>query len=288
MNTYQQTIKYPVSIQGISLHSGKISNIKISPAFPNTGIKFFLSSSKERKILNLNVSSVIDTTLSTNIGKDSCSTQTIEHLMSALHALQIDNVQITVQGDSIPILDGSAIQYYHLLKSANIEQQDQYRSFITVSDNVELRTKDKFITMTPYDGLIVNMTIKFNNSYIGKQSYTFDLFGNSDNYETDIAPARTFGVWNDIQIAIKAGLIKGGSLDNAIVIDDNGVMNAEGLRFKTEFVRHKILDFIGDIYVNGPIKGYFEVCCCGHKLSNEFMKKLNTINGQKTRTNKKI
>jgi UDP-3-O-[3-hydroxymyristoyl] N-acetylglucosamine deacetylase len=286
MNNHQQTIKYPVSIQGISLHSGKISNIKISPAFPNTGIKFFLSSSKEKKILNLDASSVIDTTLSTNIGKDSCSTQTIEHLMSALHALQIDNVQITVQGDSIPILDGSSIQYYHLLKSADIERQDQYRSFTTISKDIEIKNKNSFISMMPYDGLIIDMTIKFNNSYIGKQSYTFDLF-DKNKYETDIAPARTFGVWDDIQIAIKAGLIKGGSLDNAIVINDDGIMNDNGLRFETEFVRHKILDFIGDIYINGPIKGYFEICCTGHGLTNQFMKKLN-INGQKTKSNKQI
>lgn len=276
MNTYQQTIKHPVTIQGVSLHSGDISTIKISPAFPNTGIQFFLSSPKEKKIINLNASSVINTTLSTNIGKDSCHVETIEHLMSVLNALQIDNVQITVQGDGIPILDGSAIQYYHLLKSACPVKQKTSRVYIEIDNNIELNNDSGYILMMPHDGLVIDMTIKFDNSYIGKQSFIFDMY--NDDYGIDISPSRTFGILKDIKKAIKAGLIKGGSLDNAVVIDENGVMNKEGLRFKKEFVRHKILDFIGDIYTNGAIKGYFEVCCTGHKMSNDFMKLLiNTI-----------
>ena len=265
----QRTIKYPVSIQGICLHSGNISTVRMTPSLSGTGIQFYLTSHKERKIINLNSSSIIDTTLSTNISESSCSVSTIEHLMSVLHALHIDNLQISVYGDGIPILDGSSINYYNLIKSADYQEQYDDRSYITINKDIEYISDSGFIKMSPYDGLIIDMSIVFDNPYIGEQSFIFDF--DKDDYEHDIAPARTFGIYEDIMKAIKMGLIKGGSMDNAVVINSDGIMNKEGLRYFNEFVRHKILDFIGDIYINGPIKGYFNVCCSGHKMTNEFM-----------------
>lgn len=268
----QYTIEHPVSIQGVSLHSGNQTTIKLLPAKPNTGIKFFLSCDNHRKTLQLSAHSVIDTTLSTNIGTGTCAVSTIEHLMSAFHALGIDNIEIDIQGDSIPILDGSAISYYHLLMSAGHKPQNGIRGYTSITEPLLVEDGDSYIIATPYDGLIIDMTIDFDHPVIGAQSYTFDM--DNQDYGTEIAPARTFGILSDIHRAIDAGLLKGGSPDNAIILDHESIINTK-LLFPNEFVRHKILDFIGDIYVNGPIKGRFECCCCGHKLNNQFMRELH-------------
>ena len=265
----QTTIKYPVSIQGISLHSGKTTSVKISPAKKNSGIKFYLHNKKEHKIVPLTALSVINTNLSTNIGKSSCSVSTIEHLMSVLHGLSIDNVDISVQGDSLPILDGSAEPYYHLLKSAGIQKQQATRKYLIINEFLSVKEKDSYISISPYDGLIIDMTIKFKHPCIGTQALVFDLL--KDDYLKEIALARTFGIKKDIEKALEAGLIKGGSFDNAIVLDNTKIINGD-LRINREFVRHKILDLLGDIYVCGPIKGYFEVCCGSHNINNKMMK----------------
>ena len=268
----QYTIKHPVTIQGVSLHSGNQTTIKLTPAPPNTGIRFFLSCEHQRKTLKLSALSVIDTTLSTNIGIGTCSVSTIEHLMSALHALGIDNVEISIDGDSIPILDGSAISFYHLIKSAGHKGQNGIRQYTTITKPIIVENGNSSIVATPYDGLLINMTIKFDHPCIGEQTYTFDM--NTQDYGTDIAPARTFGILRDINKAIDAGLLKGGTPDNAIILDDKEVINTT-LLFPNEFVRHKILDFIGDIYSDGAIKGRFDCCCCGHYLNNQLMREIH-------------
>jgi len=258
----QRTIKSPVSIQGVSLFSGDTTTIKLSPANPNNGIRFFTNA---RTIINTSSDSVINTMLSTNIN----DVYTIEHLMSALHALHIDNIDISVNGDSIPILDGSSLQYYYLIKSAGYIEQNVNKKYIRVDKNIVIQDTEKYISIEPYDGLIITMSIKFQHPCIGKQEYTFDLY--NDDYEKEIAPARTFGFLKDLSNI--SDLIKGASFDNAIVLDHQEVVNTD-LLYPDEFVRHKLLDFIGDIYIDGPILGKINTCCTGHSLNNHLMKKI--------------
>jgi len=258
----QGTIKSPVTIQGVSLFSGENTTIKLSPASPNHGIRFFTNA---RTIINTSSHSVTNTALSTNIN----DVYTIEHLMSALHALHIDNIDVSVNGDGIPILDGSALQYYHLIKSAGYVEQDKERKCVRVKEKIVIRDAEKYVEIEPYDGLIVTMGIKFSHPCIGNQQYTFDLY--NDDYEKEIAPARTFGFLKDFQNI--SDIIKGASFDNAIVLDHQEVVNTE-LLFPDEFVRHKLLDFIGDIYIDGPILGKINACCTGHSLNNHLMRKI--------------
>ena len=266
----QQTIQHKVSITGSTLHSGDNTHIVLSPASVDSGITFYLND-EQFHIIELSSREIIKTTLSTNVGIESVYVGTIEHLMSALHALGIDNIDITVNGSEVPILDGSAIQFYNLIKSAGIKQQQKTRSYIVISDTISLSDKGSYIIVEPYDGFIVDMTIKFDHPIIGTQKLIYN--SDIDDYGDIIAPARTFGVMNNIQIALKNGLLKGGSIDNAIILDHEKVINPP-LRFTDEFIRHKILDFIGDIYVEGSIKGKFTVYCGGHELNNKIMRKI--------------
>ncbi len=268
----QSTIINTVSIRGIGLHSGECTVVKISPASVDRGINFFLNDGSSRGIIHLTTCNVYDTKLSTNIGNNNAYVSTIEHLLSVIHALSITNLDITIHGNEIPILDGSSLQYYHLLKSAGISHQPKGIGYIHTNKGISVRDGDSYIHMTPYDGLIIDMTIKFDDCMIGTQSYTFDVF--NGDYGEEISPARTFCLLEDVQVAMEAGLIRGGSLDNAIVVDGDTVMNDEGVRFPDEFVRHKILDLIGDMYVDGPIHGYVEAYCSGHDLNDKLMKEV--------------
>jgi UDP-3-O-[3-hydroxymyristoyl] N-acetylglucosamine deacetylase len=267
MVTKQRTIRNKVSITGITLHKGDNTNIVLSPSYADKGIVFYFTVNKNHKMLTLSAKDVIQTKLSTNIEGIS----TIEHLMSVLHVLGIDNLNITVNGSEIPILDGSAIQYWNLLKSAGIQELHKTKGFITIDKEIMVKEGKSFINYKPYEGFVVDMTIKFKHPLIGEQRRIFDI--NKNDYEKEIASAKTFGILKDIQKAKENGLLKGGSLENAIVLDHKEVINPP-LRFKDEFVRHKILDFIGDMYLSGPIKGYFTVCCSGHSMNNRLLRKL--------------
>ena len=265
----QQTVKNIVSIRGIGLHTGEQSTVKIAPGYPYSGIVFFLTDPRKREIVKAGSPSVTDTTLSTNIGTDLTSVKTVEHLMAAIHVLGIDNLEISVDGLEIPILDGSSVMWYHLLKSAGIVEQNEDRQYFEVSRSISVENDENFVLVEPYDGLTIDMTIKFDHPLIGEQSYIYNI---TDDFE-NIASARTFGIMDHIKMAQDKGLLKGGSLDNAIVLDDNGIINPP-LRFPDEFVRHKILDMLGDIYMNGPIKCYIKSCCSGHYLNNVIMNKV--------------
>lgn len=264
----QKTIKNIVSISGTSLHSGDFTTVKISPAEVDTGIQFYLSSDISKGTIKVSPQSIINTTLSTNLGNDEVSVGTIEHLMASIHALGIDNLQITVSGSEIPILDGSAIFYYRLLQSAWIVNQNSPKKYIEIDHEYMVNNDESYIKISPYDGLIIDMTIKFDHKLIGVQHYTFDVM-NEDFIK--IADSRTFGLMDQIEKAKSMGFLKGGSFENAIVLDDNGVVNG-CLRSDDEFVKHKVVDLIGDLYINGAIKGHVKCCCSGHKLNNRLMR----------------
>jgi len=274
----QHTIRFPVSIQGIGLHTGEYCTVKIAPSLPDSGITFYLNGGS-RRIFPSDIYSIINPVLSTNIGDTSASISTIEHLMACLHALQIDNVDITVSGNEIPILDGSGRPFYRLLKSAEIIPQSAERKFIKVQEPKCIDTNGSYIYAEPCDTLHIRMRIDFDHPLIGVQETEFKMYSRyfgmpwEDCFKNIIAPARTFGFISQIEQAMKQGLIKGGSLDSAIVLDDKQIFNPP-LRMDDEFVHHKLLDFLGDIYVAGPILGFFDVCCTSHKLNNQLVRSI--------------
>jgi UDP-3-O-[3-hydroxymyristoyl] N-acetylglucosamine deacetylase len=270
---HQQTTKYPVSLTGISLRNGDLCTIKLSPNEEPDGIRFFTVTNGKVEIIACDTTSVRDTMCSTNIGIDDISISTVEHLMSVLHILGIDNLDITVNGSGIPILDGSAISLYYLVKSAGVKQLPHKRQYIRVSEQIEIKTDTSRIYVEPYDGFEVDMHIIYDHPLIGEQRYKYNK---EVDYINEIAPARTFARIEDIKKLQELGVINGGSKDNAIILDDEKVINTE-LYWPDEFVRHKVLDFIGDIYMSGPIKGKFECCCTGHNTNIKF---LNMIKGQ--------
>lgn len=269
---YQKTIKQSVSINGICLHSGELSTVKISPGHPNTGIVFFLMG-KSPVIITSSSRDIISTILSTNLGNDIASVSTIEHFMAAAHALGITNLEVSVSGPEFPILDGSAFMFYRLLQAGWVTEQNAPKTYLVLDKNFYVHLGDTdYIYVEPYDGLLIDMTIRFDHPSIGTQSLIYDVF--EDDFES-ICSARTFGIKSQIEQAQKMGLIKGGSIDNAIVLDETSVINGP-LRYSDEFVRHKMLDMVGDIYLNGPIKGFIKCCCSGHKLNNELMRTISS------------
>jgi len=262
-----RTIKYRVSLHGISLQTGKPVTITLCPSYTH-GITFYVNGNE---IIPCSVSSIMDTTLSTNIGIDHISIYTIEHLMSALHAYGIDCLDIIVDGDGIPILDGSSIHFCHLIETAGIDDIDIQKKYIKIRKMISINTTNHgSIIALPYNGFKVSMEIDFKHPMIGSQSFTFD---HNINYIKDVAPARTFITMDTANYLMNNGSIQGGSINSAILLDNHSVVNTK-LKWADEFVRHKVLDFLGDIYMNGPIKGYFICKCTGHKTHNELLREI--------------
>lgn len=270
---YQQTIKHQVSVSGIALNSGKPVTVRLSPAPVNHGILFYLNDGKCYSTIESNSCSISDCIYSTNITNGHAVIHTIEHLLSALHALKIDNIKITVIGDDeIPIMNGSSEQYYYLIQTARSELQTDYRKYIQITDYIKIEDGDKWICIEPYDGLVVDVTIDFPHPLIGVQRMLFDVF--NDNYYKEISKARTFGFYDYIKKMQSNGYFKGGNINTAIILDETSVMSSP-LKWKDEFVRHKVLDLIGDLYVGGAIKGYVKSYCSGHELNNKLMRKID-------------
>ena len=268
--TYQQTIKYPATLTGNALNSGLPVTIKISPAPPNSGIRFFPAFGHKYGVIKSNCYNINSCILSTNISNDQETIRTIEHLLSALHANHIDNADITLSGgNEIPMFDGSAEPLYHLIRSAGLQIEDEPRKYIEVSEPITIYEPNKSIKIEPYDGLIIDCTISFDHPEIKTQRIIYDM--DKYNYQEDVSRARTFGFYNQIKQLQERGYLKGGGIDSAIILNDTDIINPP-LRYDDEFVRHKLLDLIGDIYVNGAIKGYITSYCSGHCLNNKLMR----------------
>ncbi len=273
----QQTIKNTIIFSGIGLHSGLKSNVTIVPSKPDTGIKFIRTDIKTKD--NINViealwSNVSSTNLSTCISnKHQISVSTIEHLMSALSGMHIDNVTIYIDGPEIPIMDGSSKPFVELIENSGIKQQNVKRKIIKVKKSIKVNKDDSYIILEPHYQFSVDFEIEFKSSLVNKQSCQLQLI--NGNYKSDISSARTFGFEKDVEELRRRGLALGGNLQNAVVVGENKILNEDGLRFKDEFVRHKILDSIGDLYLAGyPVQGYFYAKKSGHFLNNELLKKL--------------
>ncbi|MEO1928363.1 MAG: UDP-3-O-acyl-N-acetylglucosamine deacetylase [Nautiliaceae bacterium] len=266
----QRTIKKPVEARGIGLHKGLPVKLRLEPMAENSGIVFYRSD--KGVTIPLSPEYVVDTKMATVIGKDGVVVSTIEHLMSAVYAFGIDNLRIVVDNDEIPIMDGSAISFVMMIEEAGIEELNAPKKFIKITKEVKIEEKEKFAVLKPSEDISFEFEINFAHPAIGNQKYLFDF--STQNYIDEIARARTFGFLKEVQYLRSIGLALGGSLDNAIVLDDKGILN-DSLRFPDEFVRHKILDAIGDMSLMGAnFIGEYKAFASGHHLNHLLTKKV--------------
>lgn len=271
----QRTLKSSVSVTGVGLHSGEKVTLTLRPGAANSGIVFRRVDVKPVCEMRARADLVHDTRLSTCMEQDGVRVATIEHLMSALAGLGIDNACVEMNGSEVPIMDGSAGTFIFLLQSAGIAEQSAPKKFIRIKKTVEVKQGDKWVRFEPYNGYKLTFTINFAHPVFAnsKQHVTIELDENS--YIRDISRARTFGFMQDVENMRAQGLALGGSLDNAIVMDEYRVLNADGLRFEDEFVKHKVLDAIGDLYLLGhPVIGAFSGFKSGHALNNALLREL--------------
>ena len=270
----QQTIEESISLEGIGLHSGKIVKIILEPADINHGVKFIRTDKEKDNVIDAIWSNVSETVLSTTISNDTnLKISTIEHLMSALSGLHIDNLNIYINGPEVPIVDGSSRPFVDLIENVGIKVQNEKRKLLNIKKTIEVKNNDSSVKIMPNKQFSIDFEIDFPSKLVSKQSCQLQLI--NGNYKTDIAAARTFGFEKDVKDLRSNGLALGGSLDNAVVVGDSEILNKEGLRYQDEFVRHKILDSIGDLYLAGsPILGYFYGKKSGHYLNNQLLRKL--------------
>ncbi len=265
----QTTIKQAVELVGIGLHKGVAVTMRLEPAKANSGICFYRKD--KNCYIPLSPSSVVDTKMATVIGKNGVVVSTIEHLMSAVYSYGIDNLLIILDNDEVPIMDGSAISYCILLDEAGIQELPAPKKILKVKKEIAVQEGEKYVKLKPSTTFTLDFTIKFEHPLIGKEHLFFSF--SKKNFLKEIAKARTFGFLKEVQYLRSIGLAKGGSLENAIVLDDKGVLNSEGLRFSDEFVRHKILDAIGDLALLGyPIMGAYEAFAASHALNHALTK----------------
>jgi UDP-3-O-[3-hydroxymyristoyl] N-acetylglucosamine deacetylase len=266
----QRTIQKPVEVVGIGLHKGVPVKLRLEPLTENSGIVFYRSD--KGVSIPLSKDYVVDTKMATVLGKEGAIISTIEHLMSAIYAFGIDNLRIVVDNDEIPIMDGSAISFVMMLKEAGIKELDAPKKFLKITKKVEVKDKDKFAMLLPSNEINFDFEIKFNHPVIGHQKYNFKF--STKNYIEETAKARTFGFLKEVQYLRSIGLALGGSLENAIVLDDKGILN-DSLRFPDEFVRHKILDAIGDMSLLGyNFIGSYKAFASGHHLNHLLTKEV--------------
>lgn len=266
MSSVQQTLRGKVLLQGIGLHTGESVAVSLHPAPVDHGVRFICGGDPDARSVEAHVQHVVDTRLATSIGDQVWRVSTIEHLLSALQGLELDNVQIEVHGDELPILDGSAQPWVEAIDRVGIETQDAPRKILEMIEAVEIRQGERWVRLRPGSGFEIRATIEFDHPSVSQQELNIEL--SPEVYRRELAWARTFGFWSDIEGLRRMGLIRGGSLDNAVVFGPDGVMNPEGLRAPDEPIRHKVLDMVGDLALIGyPIRGIFEASRPGHALT---------------------
>ena len=271
---HQTTIMQRVHCTGVGLHKGKKVKLTMRPAAEDTGIVFHVATAFGKRDIRPGADSVVDTGLATTLGKDGATVSTVEHLLAALRGLQIDNLHIDVEGDEIPILDGSAAPFVMLLSEAGIRAQIAPRKVLRIKKETRFCRDGKLIKAEPYNGFFVDCTVDFPHPAIGMQRMSLDVTPRSFS---QVAKARTFGFLRDVEMLKSRGLALGGSLDNAVVLDERGVVNEGGLRYPDEFVRHKLLDFIGDMAMLPlPLQGKFTIERSGHAFNNEFLRHVSS------------
>lgn len=275
----QRTIQKAISTKGVGLHSGRRVELTLRPAAPNTGIVFHRVDLPEVVDLPARADQVGNTRLASVLQQGNVRVSTVEHLMSALAGLGIDNLHVDLTAEEVPIMDGSAGTFVYLLRSAGLQEQAAPKKFMRVLKPVEVREgegKDaKWARLEPYNGFALSFSIDFKHPAIDSTANFAKVDFEKDSYVKTIARARTFGFASEVEALRSAGLARGGSLDNAIVMDEFRVLNSDGLRFDDEFVKHKILDAIGDLYLIGrPLVAHYVACKSGHGLNNQLARAL--------------
>ncbi len=269
---YQRTIDQEISCSGIGLHSGKTVYLTLKPAPVNHGIKFIRKDLPDDPTIPARFNCVVDTSLATVIGADGVIVSTIEHLMACFAGLSIDNVIVELDSYEVPVMDGSAGPFTRMIMETGIREQGAARHFFVLKEPIELEQDGKFVGAYPDITFKITCHIEFEHPLIRKQSCSIEVVDHI--FEREIAGARTFGFLHEVEYMKQYGLARGGSLDNAVVIDENDILNEEGLRYQDEFVRHKLLDCIGDFSLLGmPILGHIVTRKSGHAFNHAFLEK---------------
>lgn len=271
----QRTLKNDIKATGITLHGGERAEVTLWPAPPNTGIIFRRIDLDPVVEIPARAENVGDTTLSTCLVKNGARVSTVEHLLSAFAGLGIDNAYVDITASEIPIMDGSAGPFVFLVQSAGIQEQNKPKGFIRIKRKVKVKEGDKWACFEPFEGFKVTFSIEFDHPVFKSHSKTATLDFSSTSYVKEVSRARTFGFMADFERLRALNLARGASLDNAVAIDDFRVLNEDGLRYEDEFVKHKILDAIGDLYLLGSsLIGAFSGHKSGHALNNKLLRKL--------------
>ena len=269
----QRTIKRAIKSTGVGLHTGRKVVMTLRPAQPNTGIVFRRVDLDKPVDIRAEALAVTDTRLCSALEGGGVKVATVEHLMSALAGLGIDNLYVDLAGPEVPIMDGSAGPFVFLLQSAGIEEQRAPKRFFRIRRPVEVRDGYKWARFEPYDGFKVSFSIVFDHTVFERSTQSLAIDFAETSYANEVARARTFGFAQDVETLRNAGLALGGSLDNAVVLDEYRVLNSDGLRYADEFVKHKVLDAIGDLYLVGhPLVGAFTAHKSGHALNNQLLR----------------
>jgi len=270
--THQRTLDQKVSFSGIGLHSGKEVHLTLKPAPISHGIKFIRKDLLDNPTIPARFNCVVDTSLATVIGLDGAIVSTIEHLMACLAGLSIDNVIVELDSYEVPVMDGSAGPFTRMILEAGIREQKAERHFFVLKKPIELEQDGKFVGVYPDTTFKITCNIEFEHHLIRKQSCSIEV--EEHIFEREISSARTFGFLHEVEYMKRCGLARGGSLDNALVIDKSDILNEGGLRYRDEFVRHKLLDCIGDFSLLGmPILGHIVTRKSGHAFNHAFLKK---------------
>ena len=262
-----------MSCLGVGLHTGIPCHLTIRPAAIDNGIVFVRNDGPQNNRIKAHIDNVVDATLATTIGRDGVSVSTIEHLLAAFAGLGIDNAEVELDAPEVPIMDGSSEPFHVLLKGGGVRLQEKGKKFIVIKHPVTVQDGDREATLLPAKDFRISYTIDFKHPMISNQHYRIQIF--NGNFEREICRARTFGFLKEYEMLKAKGFARGGSLENAVVVDDKGVVNADGLRFEDEFVRHKILDSIGDLWLLGAqVIGHFVGYKSGHALNHKLIHKL--------------
>jgi UDP-3-O-[3-hydroxymyristoyl] N-acetylglucosamine deacetylase len=271
----ERTLAHTIRLSGVSLHHGKKVYLTLLPAAAGTGVIFRRTDLDPVVEIPAIAHNVVDTRMNTTIGIGNARVATVEHLMSALAGLGIDNAYIELNSDELPVMDGSAGPFVFLLQSAGIQEQSVLKKFIRIKRTIEVIEGDKVARFIPYDGFKVKFTIDFDHPVLQDTQQTAELDFSSHAYVDEISRARTFGFLKDYEMLQANNLARGGSLENAVVLDDFKILNTDGLRYEDEFVRHKILDAVGDLYLLGhSLIGAYEGYKSGHALNNKLAREL--------------
>jgi UDP-3-O-[3-hydroxymyristoyl] N-acetylglucosamine deacetylase len=271
----QRTLKTAIRATGVGLHTGAKVFLTLRPAPPDTGIVFRRTDLARPVDLPARPENVTDTRLSTTLEVEGVRVSTVEHLMSAFAGLGVDNAYVDLTAAEVPIMDGSASPFVFLIQSAGIEEQDADKRFLRIRQPVRVEDGDKWAAFEPWEGFMVSFTIDFDHPTLKGSTQVAHVDFSTTSFVKEVSRARTFGFMRDLESMRKAGLARGGGLDNAIVLDGFRVLNEDGLRYEDEFVKHKVLDAIGDLYLLGhPIIGAFRAHKSGHALNNLLLRTL--------------